>query len=222
MLPVITAEQLADFIDVFCEDGFVSVAETKQLCSAGMQYGLIPKIHANQLGLSGGTQAGVQLQAISVDHLKNMDEAAINTLAQSPTVGTMLPGAAFFLRMPVPPTRQMINANCALALASDYNPGSCPSGNMNMVVALACIQMKMLPEEAINAATINGAFAMNLQNEVGSITPGKQANIILTKSIPSLHYLPYSFGTNLVDKVMIKGRWITPHVPAVPELLLPV
>jgi imidazolonepropionase len=205
MLPVIAAEKLADYIDVFCETGFFSQSETEIICRAGMQYGFKPKIHANQLNLSGGTQAGVNVGAVSVDHLETMDEETIQLLAHSNTIGTLLPTAAFFLRMPFQPARQLIDAGCAIALASDYNPGSSPSGNMNLVVSMSCIQMKMLPEEAINAATLNGAYAMELQDEVGSITVGKKANLIFTKPVPSLAYLPYSFGTNLVDKVMIGG-----------------
>jgi imidazolonepropionase len=208
MLPVIAQENLADYIDVFCEDGFFSVTETKRICEAGIGYGLKPKIHANQLHASGGVELGVQIGAVSVDHLETMNDAAIQALSKSTTIGTMLPTAAFFLRMPYPPARELIQANAALAIASDYNPGSSPSGNMNFVVALSCIQMKMLPEEAINAATINGAFAMELEREVGSITVGKRANIIFTQPIPSLAYLPYSFGTNLIDKVMINGQFI--------------
>ncbi len=208
MLPVIAEENLADYIDVFCEDGFFSVTETKRICEAGIGYGLKPKIHANQLHASGGVELGVQIGAVSVDHLETMNDAAIQALCKSTTIGTMLPTAAFFLRMPYPPARELIQANAALAIASDYNPGSSPSGNMNFVVALSCIQMKMLPEEAINAATINGAFAMELEREVGSITVGKRANIIFTQPIPSLAYLPYSFGTNLIDKVMINGQFI--------------
>lgn len=208
MLPVIAKEKLADYIDVFCETGFFSPEETETICRAGMSYGLKPKIHANQLNLSGGTQTGVKSGALSVDHLETMDDDAIRTLAGSGTIGTLLPTAAFFLRLPFQPARKLIDAGCAIALASDYNPGSSPSGNMNLVVAMSCIQMKMLPEEAINAATINGAYAMELQNELGSITVGKKANLIFTKPIPSLAYLPYSFGSNLIDKVMIKGEFI--------------
>lgn len=205
MLPVIANEKLATYIDVFCENGFFSPQETETICKAGMQYGLKPKIHANQLNLSGGVEAGVKLGAVSVDHLETMNESVIGTLAKSTTIGTLLPTAAFFLRMPFQPARELIDAGCAIALASDYNPGSSPSGNMNLVVAMSCIGMKMLPEEAINAATINGAYAMELQDEVGSITVGKKANLIFTKPIPSLAYLPYSFGSNLIDKVMING-----------------
>lgn len=206
MLPAIAKENLADFIDVFCDEGFYTPEETKKICMAGKQYGLKAKIHANQLALSGGVQAGVSMGALSVDHLESMDEETITALAQSDTIGTLLPTAAFFLRMPFQPARNLIDAGCAIALASDYNPGSSPSGNMNFVVALSCIQMCMTPEEAINAATINGACAMEVQNEVGSITVGKKANLILTKQIPSLAYLPYSFGTNLIEKVMVKGE----------------
>lgn len=208
MLPVIAGEKLADYIDVFCETGFFSPEETELICKAGMQYGLKPKIHANQLNLSGGTEIGVKLGAVSVDHLETMDDVSIRALANSNTIGTLLPGAAFFLRMPFQPARQLIDAGCAIALATDYNPGSSPSGNMNLVIAMSCIQMKMLPEEAINAATINGAYAMELQDQVGSITVGKKANLIFTKTIPSLAYLPYSFGTNLINKVMIAGQFI--------------
>ncbi len=208
MLPVIAKEKLADYIDVFCETGFFSPEETETICKAGMSYGLKPKIHANQLNLSGGTQVGVKLGAISVDHLETMDDDSIQTLADSNTIGTLLPTAAFFLRMPFQPVRKLIDAGCAIALATDFNPGSSPSGNMNLVIAMSCIQMKMLPEEAINAATINGAYAMEVQDELGSISIGKKANLIFTKPIPSLAYLPYAFGSNLIDKVMIGGEWI--------------
>lgn len=208
MLPRIAEEKLADYIDVFCEEGFFDPVETETICRAGMKIGLRPKIHANQLNLSGGTQVGVKLGALSVDHLETMDDDAIQALAGSQTIGTLLPNAAFFLRMPFQPARALIDAGCAVALASDYNPGSSPSGNMNFVVSLACIQMKMLPSEAINAATLNGAFAMELQDELGSITTGKRANLVFTKEIPSIAYLPYSFGTNLVERAMINGKFI--------------
>lgn len=208
MLPIVAKEKLADYIDVFCETGFFSAEETEIICRAGMSYGLKPKIHANQLNLSGGVEVGIKLNALSVDHLEIMDHTTIALLAASDTIGTLLPTAAFFLGMPFQPARDLIDAGCAIALASDYNPGSSPSGNMNLVVAMACIQMKMLPEEAINAATVNGAFAMGLQHEAGSISIGKKANLIFTKPIPSLAYLPYSFGANLVDKVMINGELV--------------
>jgi len=206
MLPVISKEKLADYIDVFCEEGFFSAEETETICKAGIRNGLKPKIHANQLNFSGGVETGIKLGAVSVDHLETVNGNIIDKLAKSETIGTLLPTAAFFLRMPFQPARQLIDAGCAIAIASDYNPGSSPSGNMNLVIAMGCIGMKMLPEEVINAATINGAFAMELQNEVGSITVGKKANLIFTKPIPSLAYLPYSFGSNLIDKVMINGE----------------
>lgn len=208
MLPVIAKEKLADYIDVFCEQGFFSVEETETICRAGMAIGLKPKIHANQLHLSGGTQIGVALGAVSVDHLETMDDAAVQALAHSNTIGTLLPTAAYFLRMPFQPARTLIENNCAIALASDYNPGSSPSGNMNTVVSMSCIQMRMLPEEAINAATLNGAYAMELGAELGSITVGKKANLIFTKPVPSVAYIPYAFGSNLVEKVMINGLFI--------------
>lgn len=208
MLPAIHKENLADYIDVFCEEGFFSVPETEQILEAGKRYGLKPKIHANQLHNSGGVQIGVRHCAISVDHLETMGDAEINCLKQSSTIATALPTAAFFLRLSYPPVRKMIENNIAIALATDYNPGSSPSGNMPLLIALSCIQMKMTPEEAINAATINGAFAMEIQDEAGSITVGKKANLIITKHMPSLAYMPYSFGENLIDKVMIKGTII--------------
>ena len=208
MLPVIAREGLADYIDVFCEQGFFSVAETETICRAGMAQGLIPKIHANQLSLSGGVQAGVKLGALSVDHLEMMDEEAIAALSGADTIGTLLPTAAFFLRMPFQPARQLVEGGCAIALASDYNPGSSPSGNMNLVVSMSCIQMKLLPEEAVNAATLNGAYAMGLGDRLGSITPGKRANLMITRPVPSLAYLPYAFGTNLIDKTIVGGEFV--------------
>ncbi|MFM2138519.1 MAG: hypothetical protein RJA57_826 [Bacteroidota bacterium] len=207
MLPVIAAEGLADHIDVFCEEGFFSPEETERICRAGMAYGLRAKVHANQLGLSGGVQAGVRLGALSVDHLECMDTDSIRALAGSDTIGTLLPTAAFFLRLPFAPARQLIDAGCALALASDHNPGSSPSGNMNWVVSMACIGMRMLPEEAINAATLNGAYAMGLEQEVGSITIGKKANLIFTRPLDGPALIPYRFGSNLIDRVMIEGEF---------------
>jgi len=208
MLPVIAAEKLADYIDVFCETGFFSPAEMETICKAGAAYGLKPKLHVNQLNSIGGIESGVKMGAVSVDHLETMTEKDITALAGSNTIGTLLPTAAFFLRMPFQPARQLIDAGCAVALASDFNPGSSPSGNMNLVVAMSCIQMKMLPEEAINAATINGAYAMEIEQMAGSIAIGKKANLVFTKPIPSLAYMPYAFGTNLVDKVMMSGLFI--------------
>lgn len=214
MLPVIAGEQLADYIDVFCETGFFSPQEMETICKAGMAYGLKPKLHVNQLNSIGGIEMGLNLNAVSLDHLESLTREEIVQLGKqsnnnvNETICTLLPTAAFFLRMGFPDARALINSGCAVALASDFNPGSSPSGNMNLVVALSCIQMKMLPEEAINAATINGAYAMELGNETGSITVGKKANLIITKPIPSLAYLPYSFGTNLIDQVMIGGEFI--------------
>jgi imidazolonepropionase len=216
MLPVIAKEKLADYIDVFCEQNFFSTEETETICKAGMQYGLKPKLHVNQLNSIGGIETGIKLNAVSLDHLETLSPAEINVLGNNPPLlkevwmglCTLLPTAAFFLRMPMQPARQLIDNGGAVALASDYNPGSSPGGNMNFVVALSCIQMKMLPEEAINAATLNGAYAMETGNNLGSITIGKKANLIFTKPIPSLAYLPYSFSTNLIDKVMIGGEFI--------------
>lgn len=208
MLPVIAAEKLADYIDVFCETGFFSPEEMEMICRAGMNVGLKPKLHVNQMNSIGGVETGIRLNALSLDHLETMTENDIRQLANSNTIGTLLPTAAFFLRMPFQPARQLIDSGAAIALATDYNPGSSPSGNMNLVIAMSCIQMKMLPEESVNAATINGAYAMELQNKVGSITAGKKANLILTKPVPTLAYLPYSFGSNLIDKVMINGEWV--------------
>ena len=208
MLPVITQERLADYIDVFCESGFFSPEEMETICNAGMKYGLKPKLHVNQLNSIGGIQTGIKLNALSLDHLETLNENEISELGKATTIATLLPTASFFLRVSFPPARKLIDAGCAVALASDYNPGSSPSGNINLVVSMACIQMKMLPEEAINAATINGACAMELENEVGSVSVGKKANLIFTKPIPSLAYLPYSFGANLIDKVMINGEFI--------------
>jgi imidazolonepropionase len=214
MLPAIAAENLADYIDVFCERGFFSPAETETICKAGMSYGLKPKLHVNQLTSIGGIETGIGLNAVSLDHLETLTADEIKLLANASEnvhwqgVSTLLPTAAFFLRMPFQPARSLIDAGAAVALASDYNPGSSPSGNMNLVIAMSCIQMKMLPEEAINAATINGAYAMELHQAAGSITVGKKANLILTRKIPSLAYLPYAFGSNLIERVMIAGTWL--------------
>jgi imidazolonepropionase len=209
MLPVIAGEKLADYIDVFCETGFFSPIEMEIICKAALKYGLKPKLHVNQLNSIGGLQTAIKLEAISVDHLETMTEQDTIDLSASNTIGTLLPTAAFFLAMQYQPARKLIDAGCAIALASDYNPGSSPSGNMNFVVSLSCIQMKMLPEEAINAATLQGAFAMEVEKEAGSITIGKKANLIFTKPIPSIAYLPYSFAHNLIDKVMINGEFVT-------------
>jgi imidazolonepropionase len=208
ILPVVAEEKLADFVDVFCETGFFSVSEMETICEAAIKYGIKPKLHVNQLNSIGGLQAAINLKALTVDHLETMTDEDIQDLAASSTIGTMLPTAAFFLRMPYQPAREMIAANCALALASDFNPGSSPSGNMNLVVSISCIQMKMLPEEAINAASLNGAYAMELADQVGSITRGKLANLFFTKPIPNVAYLPYAFGSNLIEKIMLNGNFI--------------
>jgi imidazolonepropionase len=214
MLPAIAGEKLADYIDVFCETGFFSAEEMEMICNAAKQYGLQPKLHVNQLNSIGGIQKGIQLNALSLDHLETLTDEDIALLGKVSGnrswkgICTLLPTAAFFLRMPFQPARAIIDSGCAVALASDFNPGSSPGGNMNFVVSLGCIQMKMLPEEAINAATINGAYAMEFANSAGSITVGKKANLIITKPVPSLAYLPYAFSTNCIDRVMIAGRFV--------------
>lgn len=208
ILPVIAKEKLADYIDVFCENGFFSPREMETICLAGKEIGLQPKLHVNQLNSIGGIEKGIALHSLSLDHLESLTNEEINMLGSFPGNATLLPTAAFFLRMNYPPARKLIDANAAVTLASDYNPGSSPSGNMNFVVSLSCIQMKMLPEEAINAATINGAFAMGLEKDYGSISIGKKANLIFTKPISSIAFLPYSFGNNLIDKVMIGGSFV--------------
>jgi imidazolonepropionase len=208
MIPVIASEELADYIDVFCDDGFFSVEDTERILMAGMKYGLRAKIHANELGFSGGVQAGVKYNALSVDHLERSGENEIKSLAGSETMPTLLPGSAFFLGLPDPPVRKMIDAGLPVALASDYNPGSSPSGNMKLVMSLACIRWKMLPEETINAVTINAAYAMGISDTHGSITRGKAANIFITKRIPSYEFMPYAFGSDLVGTVILKGEII--------------
>ena len=208
MLPKIAKENLAEFIDVFCEDGYFTAQHTDQILTAGKQNGLIPKIHVNQFTILGGVQIGVKHDALSVDHLEILDTNDLNALRNSNTMPVALPSCSYFLSIPYTPARQVIDAGLPLALASDYNPGSTPSGNMNFVVSTACIKMKMTPEEAINAATINGAYAMNISNTHGSITKGKKANLIITKEIPSYGYLPYAFGSNLIDVVFINGNKI--------------
>jgi imidazolonepropionase len=210
MLPVIAREKLADYIDVFCEKGFFSPEETETILRAGQQFGLQPKLHINQLNSLGGIAMGIKMNALSMDHLEVMTENDIKLLKISRWKGfcTLLPSAAFFLRMPYPPARQLLDAGAAIALATDYNPGSSPSGNMNTVISLACIQMKLFPEEAFNAATLNGAYAMGLGNRLGSITKGKLANLCISTPVPSLAYLPYRFGSNCIDKVMLQGKFV--------------
>lgn len=206
MLPEIAKENLADFIDVFCESGYFTVAQTEKIITAGIRYGLRPKIHVNQFNSIGGIQVGVQNNALSVDHLEIMTPEDINALKHTETMPVALPSCSYFLSIPYTPAREMIKAGLPLALASDFNPGSTPSGNMNFVVATACIKMKMTPEEAINAATLNGAYAMGIATTHGSITIGKKANLIITKRIPSYYQLPYSFGSNLIETVLLEGK----------------
>ena len=208
MLPKIAEEKLAEFIDVFCETGYFSESQTDRILTAGSKYGLIPKIHVNQFTIIGGVEIGVKHKALSVDHLELMDTNDIFALKNKKTMPVALPACSYFLSLPYTPARQIIDAGLPIALATDYNPGSSPSGNMNFVVSTACIKMNMTPEEAINAATINGAYAMNLLETHGSITKGKKANLIITKQIPSYSYLPYAFGNNLIDKVLINGKII--------------
>ncbi|MCC6461752.1 MAG: imidazolonepropionase [Saprospiraceae bacterium] len=206
MLPQVAEEGLADYCDVFCDRGFFTVEETDRILKAGWRYGLKPKIHANELDFSGGVQVGVANRAVSVDHLECSGEAEIAALLGSQTLPTLLPGCAFFLGIPFPPARQMIDAGLPVVLASDYNPGSSPCGRMAFIVSLACVKMNMLPEEAINAATLNGAHALELEQEYGSICPGKKANLFITKPLNSLAQLPYSFGTDPVETVILNGK----------------
>lgn len=206
MLPLIAEENLADYIDVFCEKGYFDVHDTQRILEEGMKYGLISKPHVNQFNAIGGVKKSVEYNALSVDHLEVINEEDIAALQGSKTMPVALPGCSLFLSIPYTPARKIIGAGLPLALATDFNPGSTPSGNMNLVIALACIKMKMNPEEAINAATINGAYAMGLQNELGSITKGKKANLFITKKIPSYAFIPYSFGEMLVEQVLIKGK----------------
>lgn len=205
MIPSVAREGLADFVDVFCDEGFFTVEETERILRAGAEHGLVPKIHANELAVSGGVQAGVRHDALSVDHLERMDKAAIEALRGARTMPTMLPGAAFFLGISYPPARDMIRAGLGVALASDYNPGSSPSGNMKMVVSLACIRMKMTPAEAINAATLNSAYAMGLSRDYGSVTVGKVANFFVTRPISSVEFLPYAYTSPTIERVFLQG-----------------
>lgn len=203
LLPEIAKEHLADFIDVFCETGYFSVSEMEEILEAGAKYGLPAKVHVNQFNNLGGIQTAIKHRALSVDHLETLSADDIEALKNSNTIPTALPGCSFFLRIPYSPARKMIDEGLPVALATDYNPGSCPSGNMNFVISLACIQMRLLPEEAINAATINSANAMQVETELGSIAIGKKANLIITKRLESLSALPYYFGNNCVDRVIL-------------------
>ncbi len=208
MIPKVVEHKLADFIDVFCEVGYFSVEQTERILKAGVKHGLKPKIHVNQFNSIGGVQSGIKYKALSVDHLEVMTQEDIDSLKGTEVMPVALPSCSYFLSIPYTPARLMIDQGLPLALATDFNPGSTPSGNMNFVVATACIKMKMTPEEAINAATINGAYAMGLSDSHGSITKGKFANLIITKDIPTYSFIPYAFGSNLIDKVMIKGSFV--------------
>ena len=206
MIPMIASEGLAEYIDAFCEEGFFSVEDTDRIFNAGMKYGLRPKVHANQMGFSGGVQVGVKYNAISVDHLESTGADEFRALKESDTIGTILPGATFFLNMQYAPARQIIDYGIPVAMASNYNPGSCPSGSLQFQMALSCIAMKLTPAEALNACTINGAFAMGVDDILGGITAGKQANIILTKEIPSIDFIPYAFTTPFIERLYIAGK----------------
>ncbi len=208
MIPVIATEELADYIDVFTEEGFFTVEDTDRIFNAGIKYGLRPKIHANQMSFSGGVQVAAKYGAISADHLEFTSQAEFKALKQSGTIATLLPGSTFFLEMEYAPAREMINYGLPLAIATNYNPGSSPSGDMKFMMALACLKMKLTPEEAINAATINGAFAMDLGESHGSIAIGKQANLIITKEMPSYEFIPYAFTTPLVETLFLNGKVI--------------
>jgi imidazolonepropionase len=206
MLPEVGKNNLADFVDVFCDRGFFTVKQTERILEAASDYDLIPKIHANELDFSGGIQTGVKHKALSVDHLEYTGKEEIEALLESETMPTLLPGASFFLGLINPPARKMIEAGLPIALASDYNPGSSPSGNMKLIMSLGTIKLKMLPEEVIHATTINGAYAMGLHNTHGSITRGKKANVFLTKEIPTYAFMPYAYGSYLVDQVILNGK----------------
>ena len=208
ILPIVAKENLADFIDIFCETGYFSVNDTQKLLKAAANYNMIPKIHVNQFTAIGGVQAGVENNALSVDHLEIMRDEDIEILKNTQTMPVALPSCSFFLSIPYTPARKIIDAGLPLALATDYNPGTTPSGNMNFVVSIACIKLKMTPEEAINAATINGAYAIGVEKTLGSICKGKVASFIITKQIPSIGFIPYSFGTNQIESVYLKGTKI--------------
>lgn len=206
MIPIIASEELADYIDVFCDKGFFTVEETERILMAGIKYGMRAKIHANELDFSGGVQVGVKYGALSVDHLEFTGNDEINALLNSDTMPTLLPGAAFFLGMEYPPARKMIDSGLPLAMASDFNPGSSPSGDMKFIMSLGCIIMRLLPEEAINAVTINSAYAMGISDTHGSIAKGKVANVFITKQIPSYEYMPYAYTSKLIDMVILNGE----------------
>lgn len=206
MIPEVGRQQLADYIDVFCDKGFFTPEETSRMLEAGAKWGMLPKIHAEELAASGGVRVGVAHRALSVDHLESMDITGIEVLSGSETMSTVLPGTSFFLNMPWAPARKMIDAGLGVAVASDYNPGSTPSGDMKFIVSLACIKLRLLPEEALNAATLNSAYAMGLSADYGSLAVGKVANFMVTAPIPSLAFIPYAYTTPLVEQVWLQGN----------------
>jgi imidazolonepropionase len=213
MIPVVASEKLADYIDVFCDEGFFTTEDTERILMAGLKYGLTAKIHANELAFSGGVQVAVKCNALSVDHLERSGDDEIEALKNSGTMPTLLPGSSFFLGLPDAPARKMISAGLPVALASDFNPGSSPSGNMKLVMSMGCIMLKMLPAEVINAVTINSAYAMGLSETHGSIARGKVANVFITKEIPTYEFMPYAFGSNLIETVILKGKIFNPPTP---------
>ena len=206
MLPKVAEQQLAEYVDVFCDKGFFTVEQTARILETAQKYGIRGKIHANELDFSGGVQVGVRYNALSVDHLESSGEKEIEALKGSETMPTGLPGCSFFLNLPYAPLKQMINSGLSVALATDFNPGSTPSGNMKMVLSLACIKMRLTPAQAINAATINGAYALGISDTYGSITAGKTANLFITTEIPSIAYIPYSYTEPMVDTVILNGK----------------
>ena len=206
MIPEAGREGLADYVDVFCDEGFFTPEDTDRILDAAAKYGMKPKIHVDELAATGGLPVAVKHGALSVDHLENMPETEFDILKDSNTMPTVLPGTSFFLNMPYAPARKMIDAGLGVAVASDYNPGSTPSGDMKFVVSLACIKMRLLPQEAINAATLNAAYAMGLSGDYGSITPGKAANFFITEPIPSVNYIPYAYTSPIINKVFINGK----------------
>ena len=208
MIPLVASEDLADFIDVFCDQGFFTCEDTERILMAGIKYGMRPKIHANEMAISGGVQVGVKYGAISVDHLEQMGQEEIDCLKDSETMPTILPGCAFFLNLPLSPARKMIEAGLPVAMASDFNPGTSPSGNMQLILSMACIRYRLTPEEALNATTLNTAYAMDVSHELGSITRGKIANLIITEPMTRLEFMPYYYGANKVAKMILNGKFV--------------
>ena len=208
MIPLVAAEDLADFIDVFCDQGFFTVEDTERILMAGIKYGMRPKIHANEMAISGGVQVGVKYGAISVDHLEQMGQEEIDCLKDTETMPTVLPGCAFFLNLPLSPARKMIDSGLPVAMASDFNPGTSPSGNMQLIMSMACIRYRLTPEEALNATTLNTAYAMGVSDEVGSVTKGKLANLIVTQPMTQLEFIPYYYGANKVAKMILNGKFV--------------